>query len=102
MAYIPRELESSLAGRLFQGKALILYGPRQCGKTTLVKHLLARYNNDVLWLNGDNPDTKNLLSGISAATWKRMIGSRKIVVVDEAQRIENIGVSLKLAIDEFP
>ena len=102
MVYIPRNLETVLAKRLFQGKALILYGPRQCGKTTLVKHLLAPYDKEVLWLNGDNPDTKNLLTGISAAAWKRIIGSRKIVVVDEAQRIENIGISLKLVIDEFP
>ena len=102
MAYIPRQLESSLAKRLFHGKALILYGPRQCGKTTLIKHLLAPHERDVLWLNGDNPDTKNMLSGISVAVWKRVIGSRKILVVDEAQRIENIGISLKLVIDEFP
>lgn len=102
MAYIPRNLESSLARRLFQGKALVLYGPRQSGKTTLIRHLLERYGNQVLWLNGDNPDTKNLLSGISSAAWKRIIGLRKIVVVDEAQQIENIGLSLKLVIDEFP
>ena len=102
MAYIPRHLESSLAKRLFQRKALILYGPRQSGKTTLVRHLLEKYDDAVLWLNGDNPDTKKLLTGISVADWKRVIGPRKIVVVDEAQRIENIGISLKLVIDEFP
>ena len=102
MAYIPRNLESTLAKRLFQGKALILYGPRQSGKTTLIRHLLTPYGDKVLWLNGDNPDAKNLLSGITSAAWKRIIGSRKIVVVDEAQRNENIGLSLKLDIDEFP
>lgn len=102
MAYVPRRLESVLAAELFQGKALLLYGPRQSGKTTLVKHLLSQYDGDVLWLNGDNPDTKNLLTGITAATWKRIIGSRKILVVDEAQRIENIGIALKLVIDELP
>ena len=102
MTYISRHLEPILAKRLFQGKALILYGPRQCGKTTLVKHLLAQYDDAVLWMNGDNPDTKKLLTGITTATWKRVIGSRKIIVIDEAQRIENIGLSLKLAIDELP
>jgi len=101
MTYISRHLESILAKRLFQGKALILYGPRQCGKTTLVKHLLAQYDDAVLWMNGDNPDTKKILTGITTATWKRIIGSRKIVVIDEAQRIENIGLSLKLVIDEL-
>ena len=102
MAYIPRNLEPALAKRLFQGKALVLYGPRQSGKTTLIRHLLDPYGSQVLWLNGDNPDTKNLLSGITSAAWKRIIGLRKIVVVDEAQRIEDIGLSLKLVIDEFP
>jgi len=68
----------------------------------LIRHLLTPYGNKVLWLNGDNPDTKKLLSGITSAAWKRIIGSRKIVAVDEAQRIENIGLSLKPVIDEFP
>lgn len=102
MEYIKRSLEIELSARLFQGKALLLYGPRQCGKTTLVRHLTEAHHNDVLWLNGDNPDTKNLLSGISTATWKRVIGKKKIVVVDEAQCIDQIGVSLKLVIDEMP
>ena len=68
----------------------------------MIRHLLTPYGNKVLWLNGDNPDTKKLLSGITSAAWKRIIGSRKIVAVDEAQRIENIGLSLKPVIDEFP
>lgn len=102
MDYITRTVEPELKKRLFQGKALIIYGPRQCGKTTLLKHITEPYRNEVLWLNGDNPDTRNLLSGISSAAWKRVIGKRKILVVDEAQRIENIGVSLKLVVDELP
>ncbi len=102
MSYISRFLEEELSQRLFQGKALLLYGPRQCGKTTLIRHLTAQYDKDILWLNGDNPDTKNLLTGITTATWKRIIGARKLLIVDEAQQIENIGRSLKLVIDEIP
>ena len=102
MEYIARSLEPELQRRLFQGKALIVYGPRQCGKTTLIRHITEPYRDDVLWLNGDNPDTRNLLSGISVSTWKRVLGQRRILVVDEAQCIENIGRSLKLAVDELP
>lgn len=102
MKYINRTLEPELKRRLFTGKALIVYGPRQCGKTTLLKHLTAEYGEDVLWMNGDNPDTRNTLDQISTAGWRRLIGNRKILVLDEAQSIDNIGLSLKLVIDELP
>lgn len=102
MKYINRTLEPELKRRLFTGKALIVYGPRQCGKTTLLKHLTSEYGEDVLWMNGDNPDTRNTLDGITTAGWKRLIGNRKILVLDEAQRIDNIGLSLKLVTDELP
>ncbi|MDR0931477.1 MAG: ATP-binding protein [Victivallales bacterium] len=102
MNYIHRTLESELKRRLFSGKALFLYGPRQCGKTTLLKHLIAEYNEKVIWLNGDNPETRNTLFQITTAGWKRLLGKCKILVLDEAQRIDNIGLSLKLITDELP
>ena len=102
MAYIKRTIENELRQKFFKGKALIIYGPRQCGKTTMLRHLMQEFENDVLWLNGDNPDTKKLLSNITVSSWNMVIGKRKIVVVDEAQSIENIGIALKLVIDEMP
>jgi predicted AAA+ superfamily ATPase len=102
MKYINRTLEPELKRRLFTGKALVLYGPRQCGKTTLLKHLTAEYGEDVLWMNGDNPDTRTTLVQITTAGWRRLIGKRKLLVLDEAQRIDNIGLSLKLVTDELP
>lgn len=102
MKYINRTLEPELKRRLFTGKALVLYGPRQCGKTTLLKHLTAEYGNSVLWLNGDNPDTRNTLHEITTAGWKRLLGNHKILVLDEAQRIDNVGLSLKLITDDLP
>ncbi len=102
MKYIKRSLEQELKSRLFAGKALIIYGPRQCGKTTLIKHLTDEYGNDVLWLNGDNPDTRSALTAATSAAWRRIIGTKKILVIDEAQRIDNIGLSLKLVTDELP
>jgi len=103
MDYIRRTLEEELRRRLFGGKALILYGPRQSGKTTLVKHLVSELPaGDVLWLNGDNPDVRTRLSGISTSTWRLLLGNRRLLVVDEAQHIDGIGIALKLVIDEIP
>jgi len=102
MKYINRTLEPELKRRLFSGKALMLYGPRQCGKTTLIRHLTSEYGDDILWMNGDNPDTRNTLVQITTANWKRLLGHRKILVLDEAQRVENIGMALKLVTDELP
>ena len=103
MDYIKRTLEDELRRRLFGGKALILYGPRQSGKTTLIRHLMAEQREgDVLWLNGDNPDVRARLSGISTAGWRLLLGGRRLLVVDEAQHIDGIGLSLKLVTDELP
>ena len=103
MDYIRRTLEEELRRRLFGGKALILYGPRQSGKTTLVKHLVSELPaGDVLWLNGDNPDVRTRLSGISTSAWRLLLGNRRLLVVDEAQHIDGIGMALKLVIDEIP
>lgn len=103
MDYIKRTIEEELRRRFFGGKALILYGPRQSGKTTLVKHLVSELpTGDVLWLNGDNPDVRTRLSGISTAAWRLLLGNRRLLVVDEAQHIDGIGMALKLVIDEIP
>ena len=74
MNYIKRTLEEELRRWLFGGKALILYGPRQSGKTTLIRHLVSELPaEDVLWLNGDNPDVRIRLSGISTAAWRLLL-----------------------------
>lgn len=102
MKYIDRTLETELKRRLFSDKALFIYGPRQCGKTTLLKHLTAEYGDGVIWMNGDNPDTRYTLDGITTASWRRLLGKRKILVLDEAQRVANVGMALKLVTDELP
>ena len=103
MNYIQRTLEDELRKRLFGGKALIIYGPRQSGKTTLIRHLVSEQSDgDVLWLNGDNPDVRARLSGISTASWRLLLGGKHLLVVDEAQHIDGIGMALKLVTDEIP
>ena len=103
MKYIERDLESVLKEKMFGGKALVVYGPRQSGKTTMIRHLTGLYGkNDVLWLNGDNPDVRAKVSGITTDGWRLLLGGKRIVVVDEAQHIDDIGMSLKLLTDELP
>lgn len=102
MIYIERNLESDITKRLFSGKAIIVYGPRQCGKTTMLQHIVKEYSDNVLWLNGDSPDVRKELNDITISKWKLIIGKKKIIVLDEAQRVANVGIALKLLIDEMP
>ncbi len=91
------QLESLLGSR----KAIILMGARQVGKSTLLQLLLGQ-RQDVLWLNGDNNDVQALFTAISAERIHSLMGTKRILVIDEAQRISNIGVQLKIIIDQLP
>ena len=86
--------------RMNKGKALIVLGARQVGKTTLLRMLLA--GKEAVWLNGDEMDVRSLFENISSTRLKPIIGNKKIVVIDEAQRIKDIGIALKLIIDNMP
>lgn len=90
-----------MAQRLFQGKALVLFGPRQAGKTTLVGQLLTAYGDQVLSLNGDEGDVRELLSNTTSTRLRAIIGPHRLLFIDEAQRIENIGLTLKLLTDQL-
>ena len=81
-------------------KVVILLGARQVGKTTLLKSLFEE--SQILWLNGDELDVQNLFENISAERFKAYLGNKKIVVIDEAQRIKDIGLRLKLIFDSIP
>ena len=98
---IVRSLEKTISAKLFQKKAIIIMGPRQVGKTTLL-HQLFPVPSDVIWLNGDEIDVQNMFKEVSAERLKAIIGQKKFVVIDEAQRIENIGLRLKLITDFIP
>ncbi|EIJ35586.1 ATP-binding protein [Thiothrix nivea] len=99
---IKRTLFPELQRRMFQGKAILLMGSRQVGKTTLAHSLLAEFNEPVLEFNGDEPDTRELLANTTSARLKALTGKYKIIFIDEAQRIENIGLTLKLFTDQLP
>lgn len=95
---INRKLKSILLNRVDYKKAIIVLGPRQVGKTTLVTGIAATLG-DYLYINGDDPETRIIWSNPTGAFIERYIGSNKIVVIDEAQRLANIGLSAKMIID---
>lgn len=90
---ISRKLVQALNKRMDDKKVIILLGSRQVGKTTLLKEV---YDGpDTLWLNGDDPDVRQQLSNQPTDLLRKLIGKNKTLIIDEAQRITNIGLTLK-------
>lgn len=98
---IVRAIQKSLEKRLFKGKALLIFGARQTGKSTLVESLLKNQDDEYIVLNGDDADVRQLLSDTTATKLKSIIGNKKIILIDEAQRIKNVGLTLKLITDQI-
>jgi len=94
-----RELENSIKNKIGTGKAIIIVGARQVGKTTLVKHLLK--DQEYLFFDADDPTIRQLLSNPNTEQIRTFLGNYKTVFVDEAQRIEGIGLTLKIITDQF-
>jgi uncharacterized protein len=98
---IERKMGEILKSKEGTNKALIVLGARQTGKTTLLKMLYEK-RDDVVWLNGDEPDIQSLLENISSTRLKAILAEKKVVVIDEAQRIRDIGIKIKLITDNIP
>ncbi|MBA0883009.1 ATP-binding protein [Flavobacterium undicola] len=98
---IRREQTAYAKARLFKGKALLVFGPRQVGKTTFVQNLIADLNKKTLFLNGDESDVLVLFENPNVSKLKNIIGDNEILVIDEAQRITNIGIVLKIIVDQI-
>ncbi|MBI5614392.1 ATP-binding protein [Candidatus Gottesmanbacteria bacterium] len=101
--YIPRSIEPKIREWLFKGKIIVIYGARQTGKSTIVRRVLTDFSSESTYLNGDESGTKRLFAEAEdASTLGHIVGNHKIVVIDEAQRIENIGLKLKILVDTYP
>ncbi len=96
---IIRSIQKTVKEKLFKGKAVLLFGPRQVGKSTLIEGILQ--DKDHLYLNGDDADVREILTNTTATKLKAIMGSKKILFIDEAQRIQNIGLTLKLFTDQI-
>ncbi len=98
---IKRTQSERLKSLLGSGKAITLMGARQVGKSTLL-HSLLDGDSSVLWLNGDDDDVREMFRSITSTRLKTIIGNRRTVVIDEAQRIDEIGLRMKLITDQIP
>lgn len=83
-------------------RVIILYGPRQSGKTTLLETLIGDLKRPLLFLNGDDLRVQELLSRQNLDDFKKLIGKKELLIVDEAQHISNIGINLKIIFDNLP
>ena len=77
---VRKQVDYALA-RLFKGKAFIVFGPRQTGKTTFVEQLLAKVNKKTLYLNGDDADVREILTNTTTAKLKAFVGNKEIVFI---------------------
>ncbi len=99
---IKRELQNIIESKLFKGKLIIVTGARQVGKTTLIKMIADNHTAKYLYLNCDEPDIRLMLTDSTSTKLKDIVGKNKLVLIDEAQRVKNIGLTLKLFVDQLP
>lgn len=94
-----RTIEKSILAKVNRGKAIVIIGARQVGKTTLLKSILK--NKNYLLLDADDPTTRQLLTEPNTEQLRTILGAYKFVFLDEAQRIPGIGLTLKIITDQF-
>lgn len=98
---VERHIQSSIQSQLGGGKAIVIMGARQVGKSTLLRQMLGE-RQDVIWMNSDDLDIQELFSSITSTRIRAILGSKRLLVIDEAQRISDIGLRLKLITDQVP
>lgn len=104
MSGIQRDLKAVLDSKIGKGKVLLLIGPRQVGKTTLLKNMIESVSTEkkVQFWNCDESDVRQFLSEANSAKLKSFVGNSDFIVIDEAQRVKDIGLTIKLLHDSFP
>lgn len=98
---IPRLLETKIEHQLGRQKVIRLYGTRRTGKTTIIENIAARRGDDVLMLQGEDMQVANLLQQRTVANYSQLTKGKKIIIIDEAQAVPEIGKVLKLMIDNI-
>ena len=99
---IKRKIQNDIEKRLFRKKVVIIYGARRVGKTTLIREIQKKFKDISLYLNCDEPDIREALTAKTSTELKSFIGPKQLVIIDEAQRVRNIGLTLKLIVDNYP
>jgi len=98
---IKRCLQKVILEKIGKGKAIIILGSRQVGKSTLLNQVTTTFTDNIIHLDCDDNDIKKALSDVSTNQLKRIIGNNEIVIIDEAQRVKNIGLALKIITDQL-
>ena len=98
---IERAITSSILSDLHGGKVIIITGSRQVGKTTLAREVAVKSGLKYKWLNADEPDIRSWLNEPTSTQLKQFFGDASLIVIDEAQRIRDIGITLKLAVENI-
>ncbi|MCL1946904.1 MAG: ATP-binding protein [Chitinivibrionia bacterium] len=98
---IKRKAINAIMKKFGDKKAIVIKGARQVGKTTLLKTMFES-DDSALFLNGDEPDVQNIFENATSTLLKQILGNKKNIIIDEAQRIKNIGLKLKLITDSIP
>jgi predicted AAA+ superfamily ATPase len=101
MELINRTIQSRIEEYFVPGKVIVLLGPRRVGKTVLVRQIISSITEPVLFLNGEDINTRELLARRSVPHYLQLLDGRKILIIDEAQKIPDVGAALKLMIDEI-
>ncbi|NOU18315.1 MAG: ATP-binding protein [Bacteroidales bacterium] len=101
MDYLVRELSDNIIKKLQPNKVVIVCGARRVGKTVLIKDILGKVNEPYLYLNGDDINVHDKLATRTVENYKQILGTNKLLYIDEAQKILDIGLKLKLMIDEI-
>lgn len=98
---VVRSILKNIQNELFQGKIILIMGPRQVGKSTLSEKIINESKMPYLILNGDDADVRILFQEMNEVKLRRIFGTNKLILIDEAQRIENIGLTLKITADKL-
>jgi hypothetical protein len=99
---IPRQIQAQIEAALLKGKTLVLFGPRQVGKTRRVQSLHAAHPKKSAYVSCDLPEVEKLLREPMPEELRRFAADRRLLVLDGAQRAESIGLALKILHEHFP
>ena len=99
---IRRTIQEKIEQKLFKGKIIIVYGARQVGKTTLIREIQKKHTEKSLYLNCDEPDIREAFTDKTSTEIWEFIRNNRLIFLDEARKVRNIGITLKLIADNFP
>lgn len=100
--YIPQVQLEKLQELIQPNKVIVIYGPRRCGKTTLLEKFRENLKEEYMFVNGENKSIQENLSPQSIEHLRNFLGKTKLLIIDEAQKIPNVGINLKLIVDHVP